>query len=632
MDVELVRGGLQEEGRSINLVGQFLYELVDLRPETADDLAGSLNWRTLVARVRSWHIPNLAFLMRGLLAAQPASRTWTLSEMSQEPALLAAFERGWHDARGAAESLLPIGLLMDAGLGQPEIQAFLHVETDREFRQQLGLRFRAARSCQEAADTARVIAALAPTWLGEALAVQVDREDGWQWLERLLRRAGRLEHVGATFAVAALVDPARARSLLDRQNMDYWLRVVGSGGNLGHLRVFLDGVRSASREVAHRLAEGMLRPDLGAILYGDTENAENLGHFAVSVGRVSRRLAQEFVRNIADGYGDLVVAELEARATLGSLSRWLKALAMARSPPTRTNQVVGALVRTTEYDVRVQGLLEATEACIECGDAQAAREFANLAISKASQLRRLSGVRDWLHLYRRAERVERQLGFSSFGARLFAVVDTPGVLAEAGQAMRKALALHLGIARGRPTMGPIRAVIDAEDSIRRAALDMPSGFDRTLAMMLCLEPEEAIEPHFRQSGDLPTWQLGLVCLTWRAARPREPLPKWLGAEDAASRLRSADALGPWADNIRFALTLFAVRCLASEAAAGLMGEAGVRAEDEAIRAVSWLLGAAPDGEVPAHHLMRLYDLTVLQAENSRNGSETTKFMRDTMLE
>jgi hypothetical protein len=647
---EAILADFKRDLERVSMVGRSLYNIAQVSQELADWFAQRLNYVDFMKAVDTWSSSGrqkrLAYtytqLIRGFLAA-------TDPELDRREQLLQRFKNDWtlisnlNDMLLTKCNLTEVGFFLSNLLAIPvaiaDILELIGVDNLGRFRTELLRKFDRENSTLHFVNGLFAIAKIDLSVAMEALDIYLNRlkpeSDFRQPSRPGFRRDRRVQlprnyqsddltDMGCLLRIAAAIDLPRARELSELLNLDSYAAYAIKETNWGRLAIFIKGLSEASRAHALKFVQTIGTRATWETQYLENDTLDNAVHYGLALGSVSRAKAGEFIEFLLEQESTRndVYRQLELQANLDLISKWLRLLPM-RGPDFVAQQcknLKGFLDSTADYDQRLQALLSAAEALLECGEHAHARHFALRALEQEPQMRSVTHLSRWIDLFHRAQRTGKLLGMPDFITQLFSRFKDwyffPKIVAATEQPpLLLAYMFHLLDSRNDfPHLQS--GVRERKDQIIFAIDGETRTFVKALSLILAKAPldkikQTATDIHWRQP-----WELGLIALTFASVFPNEPNP-FLPPHSPVSMWPSLilDHLTEAEGNLEFALTLYLATAshLENDVLQTAIEEASRRADDEVVGSTRWLLRKMSSAKIDQghHYLWSLIKRTLL---------------------
>ncbi len=638
---EAILSDFQRDIHRVSMVGRSLYNIVRVSQELADWIRQRLNYADFIANIHNRLAYSYTHLIRGfLVAADPAldGREQLLRQFTHDQELIKKLRDMWLTKCNLTEVGFFLSHLLAIPIGISDILDLIGVDNLSSFRTQVLRKFEEENSTLHFTNGLFAIAKIDLDLASEALDIYLDRLrlDTKSLPTTSPRREKRaalprnyksddVTDIGCLLRIAAAIDPSRARELAELIDIDTFSAYAMKETNWGRLAVFIKGLSEASRKHALTLIQTIGTQGIWEQQYLENEVLDNVIHYGLSLGSVSRAKAGEFIHFLLeqDKTRNDVHGQLEVQANLELIANWLRLLPMGGTDfvLAQRERLKDFLLSTLEYDQRLQPLLSAAGALMECGESSNARAFALCALEQESQMRSVTQLHRWIDLFHRASRLSRTLDMPEFVTHLFARFKdwyffTKIVAPAEHQSLVLAYTFHLLDSRNDfPHLQ--RGVRERQGEIIKALRREKRAVVQTLSLILAkasLEEinQSAINVQWRQP-----WELGLLALTFATVFPGERNP-FLLARDLTPDLAGAvmNNLTDADKNLEFALTLYLATASAAldDRLQEAIEEASCRADDEVVGSTRWLLRERASGKIQAghHYLWSIIKRTLLR--------------------
>lgn len=626
---------IQQENHKFALVGKFLYYLTFVSPDLANWFEEHLDYglylrKVHISRFHASRLHNLVHLIRGFLtAAHPRRKSELLAQFLDDPLLADEFQHGWREATNLTQIGFCISLLLDSPIGKLGILSLLNMSRF-DFKAEILEKLAREKSILHIVNG---LFAIAKFDLGLAVDVleeyvkKIEANTETQRLSENVQTGRRRQHrrprlllgneainlvdIGCLFQVAAGIDLTQAQQLANLLDLQKFADYAVNEANLGRLAIFLIGLHETSRKLAREFVELICSQEIWKRQYEENEVLENVVHYIRGLGRISRTKGSEYVRFLVENHLNEIQDSLEIEANLMLISNWLRMLPMVGKDfaDPLINRMSGILVSTVEYDKRLRHLLEATEALIECDQADLAGQFANRALKETSQMRSVHSLRSWIDLFHKAVRIGRELSIPDFPGRLFAEINHLHftlMLRFENQPILSAYTYHLLKSVGVSGVSSLKhTVLEQQAQILDASRDERRIVFKALALTLAEAKVGEIRLTAESDGWNYQWERGLAALLFASVFPDDDNPFAMPPDMSPSEWRDLlfRELNEHAGNLEYGLTLHlaAMTGLSTKELDQFQEVVSKRADDELINPTRWLL-QQPPGVIDLHGL------------------------------
>lgn len=629
----------------LDLIGKTLYNLSEIDLSLASWFTGRLDYSDYMGSRYVKHLRQLVYLIRGFLRATPdkEAQAELLNRLVKDATLRRAFRNAWDQRADLSEMAVCLALLLDVPISRGAFLELLEFTSNAgenfedaldEFGENFAGKFENENSVLHIASGLFGAAKLDPglavgildRYVGRVLAeVPPPRQEKPDVRRRRSRSASdnpredykpaNLVDVGRVLMIAAAIKPENALKLAQLIDLEAFARYeAAEEQNLGRLAVFIWGLQQSSRMLALDFLRRICTEERWRKQYKDNEELENVLHYANSLRHLSRATANEFVRFVlANHHGD-IQQELTNEINLMTVSNWLRASSNRDQSVVdeEVDSIIGLLEETAEFDARLYHLIEATEASIECGQMKLARHFAARALNESSQLLSVRKLQNWIVLFHKALRIERELDLANFTGDLFEEINNPrffiGLLSLNNQPILDSyvvyLLKHTNVAE-IPAFNPLREVLAGSHKVTMdvAKLEPRKALRILLSLILAKSPLEEIRKFVAsinehlvpdESGALyEPWESGLIALVFRNIFPEEEVLLADPLNDSISTWQDIilQQLNEHTGNLEYGLTLYLAKQvgISDESLGEFDEDIKERAENEANSAVSALL-------------------------------------------
>jgi len=630
IDREAILESLRQESHQFNLVGKNLAVLARVDADLGAWLEARLNCETFIANVSEMYLYNHVSLISGFLQACDHDRYQErLQAFTSSRLVSSSLARAWRGEQKMSQICYGIGQLLGAGLSRTQVRDIFGFRTWSELEKDLVGRFGDEASLLRFAHGLYLVADFLPEAADRALTEYVNKAlkpaskkeepRGIQPYRRQEHQkygyrdetSNNLTDQGALLRISAAINPEAALALARATPPENLVETVLRETNLGRLAVFLSGLHAASRSACLELLEKLEsqriktrqkeRPLWEHLLY-ENENPRNILYFGRVLSRISQSRGRHYAGLLIDTLGAEIGDFAEYEGNVLENAHWLRL--NARVTGETDPQLVSSLQVASDFDARLEHLLEGVEALWLCGQVAESREFAELALNQRRQLASVTRLRDLMKTVQKAQHVEHLLDLDGFTDQLLEPLEPSrlraimiGETSDSRHALLSAFAVHLiGFdARGRflrytPVISSVR-----DDLLNRVANERKPLF-RCLIETLCegtgeLSQREASNPEWQ---DL--WERGLCSVVAEMVDPQFDLAfdQCLELKPDWQEKRPLE-LTPDASNIEFGLSFRLIeRHLEGELARTLEEQRRLRAEDSSVAAATWLLNGEND--------------------------------------
>lgn len=334
-----VRDSLLAEDRRINLIGKFLMDLHEIRPDLAErfereveerysELGESITRNPLLHWVR---------LIRGLLISAPPERKLPLlNRLVHDKAIKRDLRRGWQEAVNLSEIAFCLDQLLDTPINQNDILTLLDFDSCGDFESNVSAKFEVEESVLHIANglwaIARFDGALAlkdlQRYVTRVEARRQERQETGppQWILKQGRKrqiargfeSATLAELGCLLRISAAIDIECGHRLASMIDLRGLADQINSQPNLARVAEFLTGLGQASRWVFLNLLP--LVSDVHTLQQqmDENEDIQNLVYYSIAVGQVSRNKYVEYTRLALEHLGPDIqeAAKIEANLML----------------------------------------------------------------------------------------------------------------------------------------------------------------------------------------------------------------------------------------------------------------------------------------------------------------------------
>jgi len=636
----------QRDIHRVSMVGRSLYNVAQVSQELADWFGQRLNYEDFINDIYTRFVYNYGHLIRGFLAAadpETDRREKLLDHLLSNHNLIKELNRIWLTRCNLTEVGFLLSHLLSIPITISNVLQLIGVDTLGTFRKQILGKFRTENSTLHITNGLFALAKIDVGIATEALDIYIhrlhpesasttSRPQRYKKRDRRPRlpedyRADDLTDLGSLFRVAAAIDTSRAQRVAELIDIDEYVAYSLRESNLGRLAVFIQGLHEASRTHARQFVEKIGTKEVWEKQYIENDILDNTIHYARSLGHVSRAKAFEFVRFLLqqDTSRNDLYFTLQIQANLQLISNWLRLLRFGGQTfvSEQIGNLTGFLISTAEYDTRLQALLGAAEALVECREFGIAEHFALRAQEQESQMQSINQLHRWIDVFHQTQRIARELNRPDFLSVMFSRYKDwyffPKLFAPAEkQPLLLAYTFHLLHARN--DFDSLRkGVHERQDQILMAAREEKRIIIRAIALILARAPIEEINQAADSFESRYLWEYGLLALTFSNEFPtnRNPFLVKLETQGLDWPSTALQELNDRSSNLEFALTLYLAKVsgVSDTLLEEFMIEAGKRADDEVVGSARWLLtwnvkfNNLPSGH---HYLWAIIKRTVLR--------------------
>lgn len=605
IDVARIVDDIDREKRRFELVGRFLAQLADVRPDVAEDLAGRVDYMGIYSRISGRALLDVAQLTRGLLLSlAPDESTSLLVNVRGSPALFRLFHDSLFNEPALHQIAGALSALASAGLSAPEIWKLFGTDRDG-FRTLIDRRIQGTHSDLEIANLMFALAQLDPDYAAETvqgiaseLAAEgspgADQKGPARAVGGARRfrgpRGGRpfldLAGTGALLHVASVIDDRSAALLLEARADA--LDGVASDSNLGRQTVLLMGMHSASRTESLRLLDTAYTESHLERLVDITQNPRELIQFLYGVQTVSLAACRKIAASMIDSDGGGLRDYLEAEVDLTELSRWVLSLsAIGRSSLLDAGAIAA---ECAEYDTRLSASLDAAQAMIAAGSAGSAAFFGSKILEQIDQARGVRKLSHCIQLWLKADYVARELRRPRIMSELAAALlpHALQLVAAEDDHVSSAFAVRLWLDCEHSSPAQRAQLLDYKNFLTRwATLANPATVKHALAAALLQPPRSDLDRVFARTrvANWAPWVFGLLRIVADSC-----------GDDASPPIGDAVPIDPDQNNLKFGLACYARARAEGALPADTRSQLAARRADESSSAIRALLAVEVDGK------------------------------------
>lgn len=648
INLDRVLGEIKLEKKRYALVGRFLYSLAQVAPDLASWFEERLSYKEYTLRIERHLVYNYVHIIRGFLVAAGfhiQRKVDLLNRFLNDEFLTRGLNRGWEKADNLTELAFCLSMLRSIPISKEDTVLLLGFANFATFKKQLLSRFYRENSVVHISNGLYGVAKFDLDISVEALRQYTNRFDVELPNQTASRdtKGSRRRHIhktklpqgyrpndlvdmGCLLRIAGAIEIPQARKLAELIDLEIYSKYAANEANLGRLTIFILGLQEVSRKLAREFIQKICLEDTWRRQFEENDKLDNVIHYARALGQISKTKGSQYVRYIIDNYGENIGSQLETETNLALVSNWLRILPICGQDfvKEQMSKISTFILETANYDTRLRQLLDTSEALLECGDRELAREFANRAILESSQVRAVHRLHDWVVLLHKTLRIGRELSMPEiprmlleqdpwyFFGSVLRFENQPLLVAYAYHLVRSLSISNLNEMKREMAKRQFEIIIEVEKERR--------PIFKILGLIFAEAPIEQIVKNTNSVNWYQQWERGLAALTFALKFPDKenpftilpsmPLDEWyevLGYE-----------LSDHAGNLEFGLTLHLAAILGEteKLSVNLRSAATERASDEIRGATRWLLqqqhGVTDLSQLP-HYLWLFIKETVLRS-------------------